>query len=79
MVVSTLSAPSAATTERALARNGAEAILQLLVACGVEYGFWNPGTDTAPLAALRERQPLVYETEVTVLDTLARQSRRASS
>jgi acetolactate synthase-1/2/3 large subunit len=49
MVVSTLSAPSAASTERALARNGAEAILQLLVAGGVEYGFWNPGTDTAPL------------------------------
>jgi acetolactate synthase I/II/III large subunit len=50
MVVSTLpsSAPSA-PTERALARNGAEAILQLLVACGVEYAFWNPGTDTAPL------------------------------
>src|ERR687888_2470483 len=34
---------------RAVARNGAEAILQLLVACGVEYAFWNPGTDTAPL------------------------------
>src|ERR671936_973298 len=48
MVASTLSAPSA-PTERALARNGAEAILQLLTTCGVEYAFWNPGTDTAPL------------------------------
>jgi acetolactate synthase-1/2/3 large subunit len=32
-----------------VARNGAEAILQLLTTCGVEYAFWNPGTDTAPL------------------------------
>src|SRR5919201_2272441 len=33
----------------AVARNGAEAILQLLTTCGLEYAFWNPGTDTAPL------------------------------
>jgi acetolactate synthase-1/2/3 large subunit len=31
------------------ARTGAEAILQLLVASGVEYVFLNPGTDTAPI------------------------------
>jgi acetolactate synthase I/II/III large subunit len=31
------------------ARTGAEAILQLLVASGVEYMFLNPGTDTAPI------------------------------
>ena len=31
------------------ARTGAEAILQLMVACGVEYVFLNPGTDTAPI------------------------------
>ena len=34
---------------RAPARTGAEAIFQLLVACGVEYVFLNPGTDTAPI------------------------------
>jgi acetolactate synthase-1/2/3 large subunit len=46
------------------ARTGAEAILQLLVASGVEYVFLNPGTDTAPiqealvaLAADGERVP----------------------
>src|ERR1700730_467096 len=41
-----------ATTDarlRAPARTGAEAIFQLLVACGVEYVFLNPGTDTAPI------------------------------
>src|SRR2546429_9936163 len=31
------------------ARTGAEAIFQLLVACGVDHVFLNPGTDTAPL------------------------------
>ncbi|HEY1298221.1 MAG TPA: thiamine pyrophosphate-requiring protein [Chloroflexota bacterium] len=31
------------------ARTGAEAILQLLVASGVEFVFLNPGTDTAPI------------------------------
>ena len=31
------------------ARTGAEAILQLMVASGVEYVFLNPGTDTAPI------------------------------
>jgi acetolactate synthase-1/2/3 large subunit len=31
------------------ARTGAEAILQLLVASGVDYVFLNPGTDTAPI------------------------------
>ena len=31
------------------ARNGAEALIQLMVARGVEYIFLNPGTDTAPL------------------------------
>src|SRR5258708_34199127 len=34
---------------RAPARTGAEAIFQLLIACGVEYVFLNPGTDTAPI------------------------------
>jgi acetolactate synthase-1/2/3 large subunit len=34
---------------QAPARTGAEAILQLLVACGVDYVFLNPGTDTAPI------------------------------
>src|ERR1700676_3100595 len=34
---------------RAAARTGAEAILQLFVACGVDYVFLNPGTDTAPI------------------------------
>src|SRR5579871_1813972 len=34
---------------KAPARTGAEAILQLLVASGVEYVFLNPGTDTAPI------------------------------
>src|SRR6476646_7363573 len=37
------------TRPRAPARTGAEAILQLLVTCGVEYVFLNPGTDTAPI------------------------------
>lgn len=31
------------------ARNGAEALVQLMVAQGVDYIFLNPGTDTAPL------------------------------
>ncbi|MBV9577330.1 MAG: thiamine pyrophosphate-requiring protein [Chloroflexi bacterium] len=31
------------------ARTGAEAIVQLLVASGVDYVFLNPGTDTAPI------------------------------
>jgi acetolactate synthase-1/2/3 large subunit len=35
--------------ERAPARNGAEALIQLFAAQGVEYIFLNPGTDTAPL------------------------------
>src|SRR5258708_27147584 len=56
MVVTT-SAPSTSsatpatpdTRVRAPARTGAEAIFQLLVACGVEYVFLNPGTDTAPI------------------------------
>src|SRR5438874_799132 len=49
------STPSTATQTapetrlRAHARTGAEAIFQLLVACGVEYVFLNPGTDTAPI------------------------------
>jgi acetolactate synthase-1/2/3 large subunit len=36
-------------TSPVLARNGAEALIQLMVAQGVEYIFLNPGTDTAPL------------------------------
>jgi acetolactate synthase-1/2/3 large subunit len=40
----------AASAPRLLpARNGAEALIQLLVAHGVEYLFLNPGTDTAPV------------------------------
>ena len=31
------------------ARNGAEALIQLLVAHGVQYLFLCPGTDTAPV------------------------------
>lgn len=48
------------------ARTGAEAILQTMVAHGVDYVFLNPGTDTAPLqeafvalAARGERVPTV--------------------
>ena len=54
MVTSTISStstsadPSASRT-KAPARTGAEAILQLMVASGVEYLFLNPGTDTAPI------------------------------
>src|SRR5579859_3452925 len=55
MAISTLS-PSATSVAQpssgrptAPARTGAEAILQLLVASGVEYVFLNPGTDTAPI------------------------------
>jgi acetolactate synthase-1/2/3 large subunit len=41
---------SVATLDRTVApaRNGAEAIVQLMVEQGVEYVFLNPGTDTAP-------------------------------
>lgn len=41
---------SVATLDRTVApaRNGAEAIVQLMVEQGVEYIFLNPGTDTAP-------------------------------
>ncbi len=49
----TLTAPQPATATAearvAPARNGAEAILQLFAARGVDYIFLNPGTDTAPL------------------------------
>src|SRR3984893_15347564 len=43
------SASTPSSRLRAPARTGAEAILQLLVASGVEYVFLNPGTDTAPI------------------------------
>lgn len=46
---SELAAQSASASDLAPARTGAEAILELLVASGVEYVFLNPGTDTAPL------------------------------
>jgi acetolactate synthase-1/2/3 large subunit len=55
MAISTLSQSATAVAEpssgrsSAPARTGAEAILQLLVASGVEYVFLNPGTDTAPI------------------------------
>jgi acetolactate synthase I/II/III large subunit len=62
--VSTCAVDASETRMRAPARTGAEAILQLLVACGIEYVFLNPGTDTAPiqealvaLAADGERVP----------------------
>lgn len=42
-------APSTSSRSTAPARTGAEAILQLLVASGVDYVFLNPGTDTAPI------------------------------
>src|SRR5437868_8837373 len=54
-MATTTSAHAAAGARRdsdrltAPARNGAEAVLQLLVACGVDHIFLNPGTDTAPL------------------------------
>ncbi len=70
MATSTFSQATATLVERssgrpsAPARTGAEAILQLLVASGVDYVFLNPGTDTAPiqealvaLAADGERVP----------------------
>src|SRR5438034_5099680 len=50
--ISEISSPTARTPDsrpRAPARTGAEAILQLMVASGVEYVFLNPGTDTAPI------------------------------
>src|SRR5438874_1028769 len=46
---STATQTASDTRLRAPARTGAEAIFQLLVACGVEYVFLNPGTDTAPI------------------------------
>src|SRR5438876_3431974 len=42
--------PAAPEADRMVpVHNGAEALIQLLVAQGVEYIFLNPGTDTAPL------------------------------
>jgi acetolactate synthase-1/2/3 large subunit len=55
MATTTMSESATAFAERiptrttAPARTGAEAIMQLLVASGVEYVFLNPGTDTAPI------------------------------
>ena len=56
MATSTTFPPSASPPTRtdssrstAPARTGAEAILQLLVASGVDHVFLNPGTDTAPI------------------------------
>src|SRR5215208_454743 len=52
MVVDTRTAPEtgpAPAPRLAEARNGAEALIQLLVAHGVEYLFLCPGTDTAPV------------------------------
>lgn len=50
---------SPASDRPADARNGGEALVQLLVAHGVDHIFVNPGTDTAPIqeavVALRER------------------------
>ena len=46
---SALAELSTSRRSSAPARTGAEAILQLMVACGVEYMFLNPGTDTAPI------------------------------
>ena len=45
----TWTADTASGRTSAPARTGAEAILQLLVASGVDYVFLNPGTDTAPI------------------------------
>src|SRR5438067_1411206 len=60
----TVAAGSVENRTTAPARTGAEAIVQLLGACGVDYVFLNPGTDTAPLqealvalAAPNERVP----------------------
>src|SRR6266700_5520470 len=55
MATTTMSQTAPAAAEQssarstAPARTGAEAILQLLVASGVDYVFLNPGTDTAPI------------------------------
>jgi acetolactate synthase-1/2/3 large subunit len=67
VTISQLPSTAASSSEQRMqapARTGAEAILQLLVASGVEYAFLNPGTDTAPiqeafvaLAADGERVP----------------------
>src|SRR5215216_2432776 len=70
MAITTVSHPSSGTVQprrsraSAPARTGAEAIMQLLVASGVDHVFLNPGTDTAPiqeafvaLAADGERVP----------------------
>src|SRR6478609_1474143 len=45
----TADAGVASAPRLAEARNGAEALIQLLVAHGVEYLFLCPGTDTAPV------------------------------
>jgi acetolactate synthase-1/2/3 large subunit len=45
----TADATSASEPRLLAARNGAEALIQLLVAHGVEYLFLCPGTDTAPV------------------------------
>lgn len=49
MAVTVAGAPSEAAEKTAHARTGAEALVQLFVANGVEYLFYNPGTDTAPI------------------------------
>ncbi len=49
MAITTSVRTEATKPTRARARNGAEAVLQLLLASGVDYLFLNPGTDTAPL------------------------------
>src|SRR4051794_16474254 len=52
MVVDARTAPQtgpASAPRLVEARNGAEALIQLLVAHGVEYLFLCPGTDTAPV------------------------------
>jgi acetolactate synthase I/II/III large subunit len=49
MTTTTRAETSSRERTSAPARTGAEAILQLLVASGVDHVFLNPGTDTAPI------------------------------
>ena len=53
------------------ATNGAEALIQLLAAHGVQFLFLNPGTDTAPVAA-------TFGLEVQLVDAVAEWDRHSN-
>ena len=61
---------------KAMARNGAEALIQLMVAEGVQYIFLNPGTDTAPIqeavVALRRDGQIVPEIVPCMFENVAK-------